>query len=137
MDLTDSAVHEHRDMTNSGVQRTVLCRLDDLQDPGSRGVTLQQGDQLLDAFVVRRGRSVYAYINSCPHTGSPLDWNEHEFLSLDKSYIQCAMHAALFRLVDGLCVAGPCTGARLTAIAVEVEAGVVVMSPATPPACTS
>ena len=137
MDLTDSAAHERSDMTNSGTRPTVLCRLDEMQDPGSRGVTLQQGAQLLDAFVVRKGRSVYAYINSCPHTGSPLDWNEHEFLSLDKSYIQCAMHAALFRLVDGLCVAGPCTGASLTAIPVEVKAGVVVISHAKPPASTT
>jgi len=120
-------------MTNAGPQRTILCRLDDLQDPGSRGVMLQQGERLLDVFVVRRGQGVYAYINSCPHTGSPLDWNEHEFLSLDKHHIQCAMHAALFRLADGMCVAGPCAGASLTAIAVEVEAGLVVVSPAMPP----
>lgn len=120
-------------MKNAGPQRTILCRLDDLQDPGSRGVMLQQGERLLDVFVVRRGQGVHAYINSCPHTGSPLDWNEHEFLSLDKHHIQCAMHAALFRLADGMCVAGPCAGASLTAIAVEVEAGLVVVSPAMPP----
>jgi nitrite reductase/ring-hydroxylating ferredoxin subunit len=121
-------------MTNAGAQRSVLCRLDDLQDPGSRGVVLRQGERLLAVFVVRRGLAVYAYINSCPHTGSPLDWNEHEFLSLDKRYIQCAMHAALFRLEDGMCVAGPCAGISLTAIAVEVESGLVLASPATLPA---
>lgn len=119
-------------MTNTGAQRTVLCRLDELQDPGSRGVTLQQGGRLLDVMVVRKGRDVYAYVNSCPHTGGPLDWVEHEFLSLDKQHIQCAMHAALFRLTDGLCVAGPCTGSSLTAIAVTVEAGLVIVAPATP-----
>jgi nitrite reductase/ring-hydroxylating ferredoxin subunit len=119
-------------MKHNETQRTVLCRLDELQDPGSRGVTLRQGDRLLDVFVVRRGRDVYAYINSCPHTGSPLDWKEHEFLSLDRHYIQCAMHAALFRLTDGMCVAGPCTGASLTAISIAVEADLVVVSLATP-----
>jgi len=121
-------------MTNAGVPRTVLCRLDELRDPGSRGVALQQGDRLLDIFVVRQGQGVYAYVNSCPHTGSPLDWVEHEFLSLDKHHIQCAMHAALFRLVDGKCVAGPCAGASLTTVPVEVEAGLVIVSSATPPA---
>lgn len=95
-------------------------------------MTLQQGDRLLDVFVVRRGRDVYAYVNSCPHTGSPLDWVEHEFLSIDKQYIQCAMHAALFRLADGLCVAGPCAGSSLAAIAVAVESGLVIVAPATP-----
>jgi len=119
------------DMKITGTQRTVLCRFDDLQDPGSRGVSLQQGDRQLDLLVVRKGQAVYAYINSCPHTGSPLDWNEHEFLSLDRRYIQCAMHAALFRVMDGLCISGPCTGASLTAIAVAVEAGLVVVSSVT------
>jgi len=121
-------------MTDAGAQRTVLCRLDELQDPGSRGVMLQQGDRLLDILVVRRGQGVYAYVNSCPHTGSPLDWVEHDFLSLDKRHIQCAMHAALFRLTDGRCVAGPCAGAGLTPVPVEVKAGLVIVSSATPPA---
>jgi nitrite reductase/ring-hydroxylating ferredoxin subunit len=119
-------------MANAAAHPAVLCRLDELQDPGSRGMTLQQGDRLLDVFVVRRGRDVYAYVNSCPHTGSPLDWVEHEFLSIDKQYIQCAMHAALFRLADGLCVAGPCAGSSLAAIAVTVESGLVIVAPATP-----
>lgn len=130
--MTDWDRHATCDMTNTGVRPAILCRLDELQDPGSRGVTLQQGGRLLDVMVVRKGRDVYAYVNSCPHTGSPLDWVEHEFLSLDKQHIQCAMHAALFRLTDGLCVAGPCTGSSLTAIAVTVEAGLVIVAPATP-----
>jgi len=111
-----------------------LCRLDEIQDPGSRGATLQQGDRLLDVLVVRKGPSVYAYVNSCPHTGSPLDWVEHEFLSLDKQHIQCATHAALFRLTDGLCVAGPCAGSSLTAIAVTVNSGMVIAASVTPAA---
>jgi len=118
---------------NAGTRRTVLCRLDELQNPGSRGATLRQGDRLLEVFVVRQGQGVYAYVNSCPHTGSPLDWTEHEFLSLDRRYIQCAMHAALFRVADGKCVAGPCAGASLTPVPVEVEAGMVIVAPETPP----
>jgi len=112
-------------------RQTVLCKLDELQDHGSRGGTLQYGDQRLDVLVVRSGQGVYAYINRCPHTGSPLDWKEHDFLSLDKCHIQCAMHAALFRLTDGVCVAGPCAGASLTAVPVAVESGLVILSPET------
>ena len=119
-------------MAHAEKRPAVLCRLEELQDPGSRGATLRQGDRLLDVMVVRKGHDVYAYVNSCPHTGSPLDWVEHEFLSLDKQYIQCAMHAALFRLADGLCVAGPCAGSSLTAIAVTVESGLVIAVPPAP-----
>ena len=43
------------------------------------------------------------------------------------TFIQCATHGALFRLVDGLCVYGPCAGEYLTAVAMAVVDGDVVL----------
>ena len=97
-----------------------LCRLDDLQDPGSLGVTVECNLRLFDLFVVRFDGEVRAYLNSCPHTGGPLDWVPDQFLSLDRRHIQCSTHAALFRWQDGACIAGPCAGDVLTALPVEV-----------------
>ena len=114
-------------MQENTVIRTVVCGLDELADPGSRGLSITYAGQFVDVFVVREGMRVYGYINSCPHTGGPLDWMPDHFLSLDKQYIQCATHAALFRLQDGVCVAGPCTGERLTAVPAAVESGAVVI----------
>ncbi|MBI5042129.1 MAG: Rieske 2Fe-2S domain-containing protein [Gammaproteobacteria bacterium] len=105
-----------------------LCRLDDLADPGTRGFTLQTQFGLRDIFLVRRGTAVYAYVNHCPHTGSPLDWQPDQFLNLDRTLIQCATHLALFRIDDGHCVAGPCTGQSLTPVAVCVVEGWVSMA---------
>jgi nitrite reductase/ring-hydroxylating ferredoxin subunit len=113
-------------MTATGREVTI-CRLEELDDPGSRGITLNQGDTAWDMFIVRQGDRVYGYLNSCPHTGAPLDWLPDRFLSTDMRHIQCATHAALFRPVDGLCVAGPCTGDRLTPVPVAVVAGEVVL----------
>jgi len=107
--------------------RYLICRLDELADPGSKGNRVIPGDPVQNIFVVRRNDRVYGYINSCPHTGGPLDWVPDLFLSLDKRYIQCATHAALFRLDDGTCVAGPCAGDRLTAIPLQVESGNVYL----------
>jgi len=107
--------------------RTVVCHLDELNDPDSRGLMLRVNERLHDVVIVRQGRQVFAYLNNCPHTGGPLDWVQDQFLSLDKDYIQCATHAALFRLNDGYCVAGPCAGDRLTTIPVIVDAGEVVV----------
>ena len=107
--------------------RYLLCRLDELADPGSKGNMVTRGDAVQNIFVVRRNDRVYGYINSCPHTGGPLDWVPDQFLSLDKRHIQCATHAALFRLDDGACVAGPCAGDRLTAISLQVESGNVYL----------
>ena len=107
--------------------RTVVCHLDELSDPGSRGLVLRVDGQLYDVFIVRLGQQVFAYLNSCPHTGGPLDWMPDQFLNLDRDYIQCATHAALFRIGDGYCVAGPCAGERLTSVPVIVDAGEVVV----------
>jgi nitrite reductase/ring-hydroxylating ferredoxin subunit len=106
---------------------TVVCHLDELHDPGSRGLTLSLNKQMLDVFIVRRGMQVFAYLNNCPHTGGPLDWVPDRFLSLDKNNIQCATHDALFRLDDGYCVAGPCVGDRLKAIPVVIDAGKIII----------
>jgi len=105
--------------------RTTVCRLDELDDPGSRGATMALGSQLRDVFVVRQGGQVFAYLNSCPHTGGPLDWVPDQFLNIDKDSIQCATHDALFKLHDGKCFAGPCIGASLTSVPVVIEAGEV------------
>jgi len=112
-------------MTTGG--RTVVCHLDELDDPDSRGLTLSVNGRLFDVFIVRQGSQVFAYRNSCPHTGGPLDWLPNQFLSLDRDYIQCATHAALFRFDDGHCVSGPCAGDRLTSVDVIVEAGKIVV----------
>jgi nitrite reductase/ring-hydroxylating ferredoxin subunit len=107
--------------------RFVVCRLDDLDDPGSKGGTLVHRDQAHDVFVVRRNGRLYGYLNTCPHTGAPLAWVPDQFLDIERTHIQCAMHGALFRPEDGLCVAGPCSGDRLTMLPVVVESGDVVM----------
>src|SRR5258705_313796 len=43
----------------------------------------------------------------------------------DGRHFQCSTHGARFRIADGYCVAGPCQGERLAAVAVTVEDGVV------------
>lgn len=100
-----------------------LCRLDALADPGSRGFTLRTTQGLQDIFIVRRAAAVYGYCNRCPHTGSPLDWLPDQFLNLDRDLIQCATHAAQFRIEDGYCVTGPCAGQSLEPFEVEVREG--------------
>jgi nitrite reductase/ring-hydroxylating ferredoxin subunit len=83
--------------------------------------------EMSDILVVRRGKNVYGYLNTCPHTGGPLDWVPDQFLDLTREYIQCATHGALFRIADGVCVYGPCAGDRLTPVPTAVEAGEVVL----------
>jgi nitrite reductase/ring-hydroxylating ferredoxin subunit len=107
--------------------QTRLCRLDEVGEGCSRGLTANRGGRMYDVFVVRTHGELYAYLNSCPHTGGPLDWVADQFLSLDGQHIQCATHAALFRIHDGFCVAGPCSGQSLVRLPVAVKAGEVYL----------
>jgi nitrite reductase/ring-hydroxylating ferredoxin subunit len=64
-----------------------------------------------------------AYLNLCKHLPIPLDGGSRRFL-ID-GQLQCVTHGARYRRSDGLCVAGPCRGASLRALATEVEAGLL------------
>ena len=111
-----------------------LCRLEELDDPGSRGFTVSDTEgRPCDIFLVRAGDVVRGYLNSCPHTGGPLDCVPDRFLDLQRSHLQCATHDARFRIGDGVCVAGPCAGDRLTPVPVALAEGRVVLL-APPPA---
>jgi nitrite reductase/ring-hydroxylating ferredoxin subunit len=106
-----------------------LCALSELADPGSRGFEFEHdGGAPLRLFLVRKGDVLSGYRNSCPHTGAPLEWQPDQFLDHDNSFIQCAMHGALFRPQDGYCLRGPCVGASLEALALTVVDGRVMVT---------
>ena len=100
----------------------VLCRLDDIEDGQGKGFTLGQGPEAREIFVVREGARVFGYVNSCPHLGTPLDWQGDRFISLDSGLIMCATHGALFEIADGFCVDGPCVGKNLEPVPVVIDA---------------
>jgi nitrite reductase/ring-hydroxylating ferredoxin subunit len=107
----------------------VICAFAELDDPGTRGFTIGAGDWPLAGFVVRRGPVVHAYRNRCPHAGHPLNLRPHRFLTPDGSLLLCNSHGAIFEIATGICVAGPCAGARLRPIPVTVERGYVLLAP--------
>jgi nitrite reductase/ring-hydroxylating ferredoxin subunit len=104
-----------------------ICPLHELADPGAKGFTLGRGDWPLRGFVVRRGDTVRAYVNHCPHAGFPLNWQPDAFLAPGATLILCVMHGALFDIDTGQCVSGPCAGQALRALPVRVTQGYVVL----------
>ena len=92
-----------------------LCAPHELAEGQSRGFEMA-GDKL---FAVRKDGRVFAYRNRCPHRGIPLEWLPDQFLDHSASLIQCATHGALFLIDSGECVAGPCAGQTLEALACE------------------
>lgn len=108
--------------------RIELCELEALDvDRGVKGIEVHHGNAALSLFLVRVDDCIYAYRNSCPHTGVELNWMPDQFLDLDRSFIQCATHDARFRIEDGVCVAGPCVGDVLEPIDVQIDNGKVYL----------
>ncbi|USI72091.1 Rieske (2Fe-2S) protein [Sphingomonas morindae] len=92
----------------------------------ARGFVLQMRAGRFHGFVVRTAQGVQGYVDRCPHAGLPLVRTLDAYLTPDGTLIQCAWHAALFRIEDGLCVGGPCTGQRLTPWPVRIAGDAVL-----------
>ena len=106
----------------------VLCSLAELEETGSRGFAVGEGDWPLRGFLVRTSTGVAAFVNYCPHAGHPLNFRPHKFLTADRNLILCSSHGALFERDKGLCIAGPCAGQSLTPVPVEVQGGYVLLA---------
>ncbi|MCH8105568.1 MAG: Rieske 2Fe-2S domain-containing protein [Proteobacteria bacterium] len=105
-----------------------LCDLDRLSDPGSFGFCVERNEQEIEGFLVKNDNRWFAYRNSCPHTGSPLDWVEHQFLYIDGALILCSTHDALFVIDTGECVVGPCLWECLEKLDIVVQGDGVYLS---------
>lgn len=80
-------------------------------------------------FAVKIYEGIYVYKNACPHIGIPLEWQEDKFLDDSNTLIQCANHGALFKIEDGYCIAGPCSGKKLTAVKFEIRDDEIFLTP--------
>jgi nitrite reductase/ring-hydroxylating ferredoxin subunit len=78
-------------------------------------------------FVVRYDGEARAFVNECPHAFTELDWNPGEFFDEAGLYLVCATHGAHFEPHTGLCVAGPCRGARLARLPVRERDGAIYL----------
>jgi nitrite reductase/ring-hydroxylating ferredoxin subunit len=106
----------------------VLCSLAELDETGSRGFAVGEGDWPLRGFIVRTTDGVSAFVNYCPHAGHPLNFRAHRFLTSDRNLILCSSHGALFARDNGLCIAGPCAGQSLTPVPIEIVGGYVLLA---------
>jgi nitrite reductase/ring-hydroxylating ferredoxin subunit len=101
----------------------VLCRSDEIGDPGSKGPfnVVLEGEET-EIFLARKDGATRAYVNVCPHRYLPLNWKDDAFLTFDKGRILCVVHAAVFEIADGACVTTHCFEG-LTPVEISVESG--------------
>lgn len=83
-----------------------------------------------EALVLRDAEgALRGYVNQCKHLPIPIDAGSREFFDEDGEHLLCGTHGALFRLDDGMCVAGPCAGLPLDRVdVVEEDGDVFVMA---------
>lgn len=120
-----------RTSLNNDNDAALLAHLEHIEDGGfAEAEAMLDGDA--ESLILHRdGAAVRAWLNVCPHTGRRLDWAPGKFLKSRDGLLVCAVHGASFELQQGNCVAGPCRGDRLRAVAVEVRDGDVVLTHAT------
>lgn len=88
---------------------------------GGQGIRFRvyREDEYAPAFIVRYNETVYGYLNRCAHQAVELDWNEGEFFDVERRFLVCATHGALYDPVEGTCVSGRCRGIGLTRLSIK------------------
>jgi nitrite reductase/ring-hydroxylating ferredoxin subunit len=97
----------------------LIGKIGDFPDNNTRSIASGQ----LSLLVVRRAGKLFIYENRCPHTRESLDPLGGSLASGDGLLFQCQRHAAQFIADTGECVAGPCQGERLRALAFTLSGG--------------
>lgn len=82
----------------------------------------------MHGFVVNHGGRHHAYVNRCPHAGTPLDLWPNDFWTEDGRYLICATHGALFSPDTGACVEGPCPGAALERVPLRCDGDTLLIT---------
>ena len=102
-------------------EKIQLCALTEMAANPAKGFAIKTGASDQYIFVVQHNDRLYGYINRCPHTGVNLDWLPDQFLDDTGKLIVCATHGAQFRIEDGYCIHGPCSGKSLTSVAISID----------------
>lgn len=73
-----------------------------------------------EAFVAYFGGQIVCYQNVCRHVPITLDYGDGQFFTPDGGHFICQTHGATYEAGTGICVAGPCVGASLKKLTVQL-----------------
>ena len=89
---------------------------------------LAPGGLPIGAFLVNHDGVYHAWVNRCPHAGRPLDAASGRFFTEDGRHLVCSSHGAVFDPATGVCLEGPCPGARLEPLAADPVGDLIVVT---------
>lgn len=116
-----------RSLLNTGEDGLRLLPFTQIEDGGFAEAEATIDGDAESLILHRDGDRVRAWLNICPHAGRRLDWAPGQFLKSREGHLVCAVHGATFEPGGGVCVAGPCRGETLRAVAVAVRDGDVIL----------
>ena len=108
--------------TKKEAKRKLVGEVSELTPGVTKKFTLSNGKYSVEGILLNYQGSLYAYVNRCPHIGLSLDWVDNQFFTIDGRYLMCANHGATFEPATGECIWGPCVGASLQSVPLEIEA---------------
>ena len=103
--------------------RKLVARVGELGRGTTKKFHLKSGGATVEAFLVNYDGALYAYLNRCRHISLTLDWVDNRFFTEDGRYLICANHGATYEPTTGECVWGPCFGASLRSVPLEIAGG--------------
>ena len=106
--------------------RVTLGHLDDFPDGSATPAKYEQDGKEAALLVVRRGSTLVAYVDLCPHLYLPLTYRGTRVLSEDGTRLRCTNHAAGFAVSDGRALSGPTKGCGLDSVPLAVDTDGVV-----------
>ena len=103
------------------MRRIEVGKASELAEGGTLKFAFDREGISIEGFAVCVHGAVLAYENRCRHLPLALDYGDNRFFTADNRYLICRNHGALFEPSTGYCVQGPCRGASLWPLRVEVD----------------
>ena len=113
-------------MKKNSQKGVIVGRVDELSHGTTKKFLLRCGGRTVEGFLLNYEGQLFAYLNRCCHISLSMDWVDNQFFTEDKRYLICANHGATYEPTTGECVWGPCFGASLQALSLQVNRGKIV-----------
>ncbi|HTN71660.1 MAG TPA: Rieske 2Fe-2S domain-containing protein [Methylomirabilota bacterium] len=102
-------------------RKKLVARMGELTHGKSKKFTLRCEGNSVEVMLINFEGKHFAYVNRCRHVGISLDWIDNQFFTEDSRYLICANHGATYEPTTGECIWGPCVGASLRGVPLEIE----------------